>query len=98
LLTRNTFVRPEDRVNGKGKVATTKADILNLISSDVGTVHAPHAAHGAHVDRLTTLIQVSEVGEIGFTCSNLLTSQLEMVLGSLYIWYLLGEYSAPKAT
>jgi hypothetical protein len=50
------------------------------------------------VDRLTTLIQVSEVGEIGFTCSNLLTSQLEMVLGSLYIWYLLGEYSAPKAT
>jgi hypothetical protein len=41
-------------------------------------------------------MQVSEVGEIGFTCSNLLTSQLEMVLGSLYIWYLLGKHPSSQ--
>jgi hypothetical protein len=70
LLTRNTFDQPCEQGTRKVKAAVSKADILNLISSDV-----------------------TSLGSIGFTFSNLLSSQVEMLLGGIYVWFLLGKFT-----
>jgi hypothetical protein len=71
LLTRNTFDQPHEQGKSKVKAVVSKADILNLISSDV-----------------------TSLGRIGFTFSNLISCQVEIILGGFYVWFLLGEFRA----
>lgn len=66
LFTRNTYANTEGGIS-------SRADILNLISSDVG-----------------------QVSQIIFTFSGLLRDQLEMIIGGVYVWLLLGEYPSRR--
>ena len=70
VLTRSAYASPEHAKKDKSKAVKTKADILNLISSDS-----------------------TALSNIGWTLLELIRSQTEMVIGCLYVWYLLGTSS-----
>jgi hypothetical protein len=68
VLTRSLFYTPPKDTKTKEMAAHTKADILNLISTDA-----------------------SAVAKIGWKFIAIFRSQLEMLLGCTYVWFLLGK-------